>query len=405
MSARCCEWDALLACSVPGEPVARTAHPAARYDFGVAYPDPDSLPLDQLVECLREELAVAGRSLAHYPHPLGYPPLREWLADRLADTRGFTVDPDDILLGSGSSEPNFLVAEALIDPGDVVLVEDFTYAGTLGILRRFGADIRGVESDGEGMLPDSLEYRFREAAEAGKRVKAVYTVPTFQNPLGWVASPARREAVLEIAARRGVPVWEDDCYVDLAFDGQEVPAAIRSLDDSGRTIYVASFSKNIGPGMRLGYVAAAPPLMERMAAVKGTGGVSQFTAMAVHRFAQTGLDAHIDRVRGLLRAKRDAILAALDAHLGGRAHWTEPSGGLFVFVRMLDGADAVDAGERAAANGVLFAPGPRTAADGVSGRDRMRLCFGWNRPDEMDAGIAALAAALQPAEVAVAAAS
>ena len=359
MSARCCEWDALLACSVPGEPVARTAHPAARYDFGVAYPDPDSLPLDQLVECLREELAVAGRSLAHYPHPLGYPPLREWLADRLADTRGFTVDPDDILLGSGSSEPNFLVAEALIDPGDVVLVEDFTYAGTLGILRRFGADIRGVESDGDGMLPDSLEYRFREAAEAGKRVKAVYTVPTFQNPLGWVASPARREAVLEIAARRGVPVWEDDCYVDLAFDGQEVPAAIRSLDDSGRTIYVASFSKNIGPGMRLGYVAAAPPLMERMAAVKGTGGVSQFTAMAVHRFAQTGLDAHIGRVRGLLRAKRDAILAALDAHLGGRAHWTEPSGGLFVFVRMLDGADAVDAGERAAANGVLFAP--RTA--------------------------------------------
>ena len=233
MSARCCEWADLLAGSVPGETVSGAAHPAARYDFGVAYPDPDSLPLDQLVECLREELAVAGRSLAHYPHPLGYPPLREWLADRLADTRGFTVDPDDILLGSGSSEPNFLVAQALIDPGDVVLVDDFTYAGTLGILRRFGADIRGVESDGDGMLPDSLEYRLREAEGEGKRVKAVYTVPTFQNPLGWVASPARREAVIDITARRGVPVWEDDCYVDLAFDGQEMPAAIRSLDDSG----------------------------------------------------------------------------------------------------------------------------------------------------------------------------
>ncbi len=401
MSLPCCEWDDLLACSVPGEPVARTAHPAAPYDFGVAYPDPDSLPLDELVECLREELAVAGRSLAHYPHPLGYPPLREWLAARLAETRGFTVDADGILLGSGSSEPNFLVAQALVDPGDVVLVEDFTYAGTLGILRRFGADIRGVESDEEGMLPDSLEYRLREAEDEGKRVKAVYTVPTFQNPLGWVASAARRAAVSEITARGGVPVWEDDCYVDLAFDGQEVPAAIRSFDDSGRTIYVASFSKNIGPGMRLGYVAAAAPLMERMAAVKGTGGVSQFTAMAVHRFAQTGLDAHIDRVRGLLRAKRDAILAALDAHLGGRARWTDPSGGLFVFVQMLDGSDAVDAAERAAAGGVLFAPGPRTAADGVSGRDRMRLCFGWNRPDEMDAGIAALAAALQPAAAAV----
>lgn len=401
MSVSCCQWTDLLASSVPGEPVGGPPHPGAPYDFGVAYPDPDSLPLEALVDCLREELAVAGRSLAHYPHPLGYPPLREWLAARLADTRGFTVGADDILLGSGSSEPNFLVAQALIDPGDVVLVDDFTYAGTLGILRRFGADVRGVDSDGDGMLPDSLEYRLREAEAEGKRVKAVYTVPTFQNPLGWVATAARREAVIDLTARRHVPVWEDDCYVDLAFDGQEVPAAIRSLDDDGRTIYVASFSKNIGPGMRMGYVAAPPPLMERIAAVKGTGGVSQFTAMAVHGFAQTGLDVHIGRVRGLLRAKRDAMLAALDAHLGGRARWTEPSGGLFVFVRMLDGSDTVEGSERAAAAGVLFAPGPRTAADGVSGRDRMRLCFGWNRPDEMDAGIAALAAALQPAEAAV----
>ena len=169
-------------------------------------------------------------------------------------------------------------------------------------------------------------------------------------------------------------------------------AAIRALDDSGRTIYVASFSKNIGPGMRIGYMTAAPALMDRMMAVKGVGAVSQFTAMAVHRYAESGgLAAQIDRVRGLLRAKRDAILTALDAHLGGRARWTSPSGGLFVFVQMLDGSDAVVASERGAENGVLFAPGPRTAADGVSGRDRMRLCFGWNRPDEMDAGIAALA--------------
>ena len=402
MTASCCEWAGwadLLAGADPGAPMGGPPQPGTRYDFGVAYPDPDSLPLEALVDCLRAELAVAGRSLAHYPHPLGYPPLREWLAARLADTRGFTVGADDVLLGSGSSEPNFLVAQALIDPGDVVLVEDFTYAGTLAILRRFGADVRGVDWDGDGMLPDSLEYRLREAEGQGKRVKAVYTVPTFQNPLGWVASAARREAVNEITARHGVPVWEDDCYVDLAFDGQEVPAAIRALDASGRTIYVASFSKNIGPGMRLGYVAAPPPLMERMAAVKGTGGVSQFTALAVHGFARNGLDAHIDRVRGLLRAKRDAMLAALDAHLGGRARWTEPAGGLFVFVRMLDGSDTVEAAERAAAAGVTFAPGPRTAADGASGRDRMRLCFGWNRPDEMDAGIAALAAALQPAAV------
>ena len=143
--------------------------------------------------------------------------------------------------------------------------------------------------------------------------------------------------------------------------------------------------------------------MDRMMAVKGVGAVSQFTAMAVHRYAESGgLAAHIDRVSGLLQAKRDAILAALDTHLGGRARWTTPSGGLFVFVQMLDGSDAVEASERGAENGVLFAPGPRTAADGVSGRDRMRLCFGWNRPDEMDAAIATLAGLLEPAVEAVA---
>ena len=175
---------------------------------------------------------------------------------------------------------------------------------------------------------------------------------------------------------------------NLNFEHPDLPPAIRSLDDSGRTIYVASFSKNIAPGMRLGYVTA----------IKGTGGVSQFAAMAVHRFAQTGLDAHIDRARARLRAKRDAML---EAHLGDRARWTHPPGGLFLFVQMLDGSDTVAAAERAAARGVLFAPGTHTSADGVSGRDRMRLCYGWNRPEEMAAGIAELTAALQPELAAV----
>ena len=402
MSARWSGFDDdLLAHGPFGGPVGRSAHPGARYEFGVAYPDPDSLPLEQLVECLGEELQRAGRSLARYPHPLGYPPLREWLAARLTARRGFSVDADAILLGSGSNEPNYLVAQALVDPGDVVLAEEFTYAGTLGFLRRFGADIRGVECDQEGMLPDSLEYQIQAAIDDGRRPKAVYTVPTFQNPLGWVESPARREAVTEITARYGVPVWEDDCYVDLNFEHPELPPAIRSLDDSGRTIYVASFSKNVAPGMRLGYVTAAPALMDRILASKGTGGVSQFAAMAVHRFAQTGLDAHIERARARLRAKRDAMLAALETHLGGRARWTHPAGGLFLFVQMLDGTDTVAAAERAAARGVLFAPGTHTSADGVSGRDRMRLCYGWNRPEEMAAGIAELTAALQPELAAV----
>ena len=256
--------------------------------------------------------------------------------------------------------------------------------------------IRGTRGIGTTSGSSIARYQVQAAIDEGRRPKAVYTIPTFQNPLGFVQSLPRRAEVAEITARYGVPVWEDDCYVDLNFDHPAPPPAIRSLDDSGRTIYVASFSKNIAPGMRLGYVTAAPALMDRILAVKATGGVSQFAAMAVHRFAQTGLDAHVELARARLRAKRDAMLAALEAHLGDRARWTRPPGGLFLFVQMLDGTDTVAAAERAAGRGVLFAPGTHTAADGSSGRDRMRLCYRWNRPEEMAAGIAELTAVLQP---------
>ena len=149
----------------------------------------------------------------------------------LAATRGFSVDADASLLGSGSSESNFLVAQALIDPGDVVLAEEFTYAGTLGFLRRFGADGRGVECDRNGILPDSLECQIQTAIDEGRRPKAVYTIPTFQNPLGFVESYQRRTAVTEITARYGVPVWEDDCYVDLNFEHPVLPPPSARSDD------------------------------------------------------------------------------------------------------------------------------------------------------------------------------
>ena len=403
MSARWSGFDEdLLAPGRPGGPVARSAHPAARYEFGVAYPDPDSLPLEELVECLREELQRAGRSLARYPHPLGYPPLREWLAARLAATRGFWVDADAILLGSGSNEPNFLVAQALVDPGDVVLAEEFTYAGTLGFLRRFGADIRGVACDREGMLPDSLEYQIQAAIDDGRRPKAVYTIPTFQNPLGFVASLPRRAEVTEITARFGVPVWEDDCYVDLNFDHPDLPPAIRSLDDSGRTIYVASFSKNIAPGMRLGYVTAAAGSHgpDRRHQGHGRGQPVRGDGRPSLRSDRPGCPHRAGARPAAGQARRACWRRWRRTWASARAG-PSPLGGLFLFVQMLDGSDTVAAAERAAARGVLFAPGTHTSADGVSGRDRMRLCYGWNRPEEMAAGIAELTAVLEPELAAV----
>ena len=390
-------FEDLFSASIPPEPGTRQAHPRSRYDFGVAYPDPDSLPLAELAEALRVGLEEEGRELALYPHPQGYPPLREYLAEKLARDRKLSVSAEDIMLGEGSSQPNHMIIEALVDPGDVVLTEDFTYPGTLGFLRRFRADIRGVSCDSEGMLPDALEAVLGRALSEGRRVKLIYTIPTFQNPQGWVMSLERRKAVLELALRHRIPILEDDCYVDLRFEGEPVDS-IASLDPEA-VVYVGSFSKIIGPGMRLGYLAGPSQLLDRISAIRSGSGVSQFGALAVHRYALSGLDQHVVHINRILRSKRDAMLGALDecfgSCFGSEASWSCPAGGLFIWLSMPVGTDTARVAERASQEGILFLPGARLSPDGQSGHNQARLCFGYNPPQEIIEGIARLSEVFQ----------
>ena len=388
-------FDDLIARNIPETPPTGAPN-RAKYDFAVAYPDPESLPLDDLAESLKTALQEEGEGLAVYPHPQGYPPLREFVAGKLADTRDMAVSPDDVVLADGSSQPLHMLTEALVNPGDVVITDDFVYSGTLGIFRRFKADIRGVETDGEGMRPDVLESTVETAISEGKRPKLIYAIPTFQNPQGWTMPVERRQAVLEISRRHGVPILEDDCYVDLRFEGESVPA-IHSLDDDGLVMYVGSFSKIIAPGMRLGYVTAPSELLDRARAVKSGGGVNQFAALAVHRYATTGLYDHVDDVNRILRRKRDAMLAALGENLGSAGQWSHPNGALYIWLQMPETVDLVDLQQTAFDAEVGYQPGPAFAPDGVSGRNYARLCFGYNTPDEIGEGIARLANVLDKA--------
>ena len=395
-------FEDLFSVSIPSQPGTRQAHPRSRYDFGVAYPDPDSLPLAQLAEALRVGLEEEGRELALYPHPQGYPPLREYLAEKLVRDRKLSVSAEDIMLGEGSSQPNHMIIEALVDPGDVVLTEDFTYPGTLGFLRRFQADIRGVSCDSEGMLPDALELVLGRVLSEGRRVKLIYTIPTFQNPQGWVMSLERRKAVLELALRHRIPILEDDCYVDLRFEGEPVDS-IASLDPTA-VVYVGSFSKIIGPGMRLGYLAGPSQLLDRIAAIRSGSGVSQFGALAVHRYALSGLERHVADINQILSGKRDAMLGALDdcfgSCFGSGVSWSRPSGGLFIWLSMPAGTDTARVAQRASQEGILFLPGTRLSPDDQSGHNRARLCFGYNRPQEIMEGIACLSEVFQKNAVA-----
>jgi 2-aminoadipate transaminase len=361
-----------------------------KYDFAVAYPAPETLPLDGLLDSLGEALRQEGSDLAVYPHPQGYPPLREYVASKLARDRDIHVSPDEIVLADGSSQPIHMLVEALVDPGDVVLTEHFVYTGTLNTLSRFRADVRGVPCDEDGMLPGPLGDAIDEAAAEGKRPKLVYTIPTFQNPMGFTVPVERRRAILAVATAKGVPILEDDCYVDLRYEGDDV-TSIHSLDDNGMVMYVGSFSKIIAPGMRMGYLTAPPQVMDKARAIKSGAGVNQFAALAIHRYAMTDLDDHIAEANGVLRVKRDAMLAALGENFGSAARWSRPDGALFVWLQMPEGADLVAARETALEADVGYLPGPAFAPDGVSGKNCARLCFGYNTPQEIHEGIARLA--------------
>lgn len=383
-------FEGLFAGNAP-EPKVAAVPKRGKYDFAVAYPDPASLPLDELADSLKQALSEEGADLAIYPHPQGYPPLREYVAQKLAVDRGMKVSPDEIILATGSSQPIHMLTEALVEPGDVVITEDFVYGGTLSTLRRFRADIRGVACDGDGMLPDSLEETIQGAIAENKKPKMIYTIPVFQNPQGWTMTVERRLELLRLSEKYGVPILEDDCYVDLRYEGEPVPS-IHSLDDGGRVMYVASFSKIIAPGMRLGYMTAPPEVMDVARAIKSGGGANQFTALAVHRFATTGgLDRHISVANDALRAKRDAMVAALGENFGSVASWSRPEGALYVWLEMPDGADLAAAQPKALEADVGFHPGSNFAPDGVSGNNFARLCFGYNQPEEIHEGISRLA--------------
>jgi 2-aminoadipate transaminase len=370
-------------------PVVRGENRHAKYDFAVAYPDPDTLPLEGLADSLKVALEREGKDLALYPVSAGLPSLREWVAEKLARDRNMNVGVDDIVLTSGSGEAISMLIAALTDPGDVLLTEEYVYLGTLRAMRRFGADVRSVKCDDEGIIPEELDSTLAAVAAEGKKVKFIYTIPVFQNPLGWTMSLERKVKTLEIAEKYGVPVMEDDCYVDLRFEGEDV-TSMHSMDDSGRVLYVGSFSKIVAPGMRLGYMVAPQEVIQRAMSFKGGGGVNQFAALAVQEFAKDSMYSHIQEQNDSLRVKRDAMLAALGENFGDAAQWSKPEGGLYVWLEMPEDIDLAALQDQSFNEGVGYYNGTMFSPEG-RGANCARLCFGHPTAETVSEGVAELA--------------
>ncbi len=366
------------------------------YDFAIAHLDPESIPLEGLHEALGAALKEnGGKELAFYPHAQGFPALRELIAEKLNSRHGMHVDPDQVVLTSGSGQAIGLFTQLFTDPGDTLITEEFTYSGTMAIMRRFGATIVGVPLDEEGMRPDALDETIGRLTGEGRKPKFIYTIPTFQNPTGADMGPQRRQDILAVAQKHGVPLFEDDCYVDLRFEGAGSPA-IHSYDDTGMVLYSGSFSKILAPGVRLGYLVAPKALVPRINALHYGLPTAQLAAMATLYYMRDHMEEHIEELAHVFKSKRDTMLGAVGESMGSAVVASQPSGGLFLWLRMREGVDTTALLEKARERGVVYGTGQTFTASGEA-NNYLRLAFGHHTHQEIRDGIALLAQVFEEA--------
>ncbi|MFG1924767.1 PLP-dependent aminotransferase family protein [Cryptosporangium sp. NPDC048952] len=356
--------------------------------FAGGLPAPELFDLDGLREAYARVLAGPGARLAlQYAPTEGNLELRTRVAERLT-RRGLPTEPGDLLITTGSQQALTLVTTALLDPGAVVAVEEPTYLAALQSFQLAGARLVTVPGDEQGVDPDALAD-----VVARHRPALFYTVPTFANPTGRTLPASRRAAVARIASAGGVRVVEDDPYGELRYRGAPVLPLASTSDD---VFYLGSFSKIGAPGLRLGWVRspadARPALVvAKQAADLHTSTIDQAAAAAY--FGVADLDGHVARLQDAYRERRDAMIAALPGTLPPGSRWTDPDGGMFVWVRLPDGFDAASLLPTALAHDVAFVPGAPFYA-GEPDRATLRLSFTTNTPDEIREGMRRLGAAL-----------
>ena len=322
--------------------------------------------------------------------PQGILPLREFLVDKLAKHRGIDTTVDDVLITSGSGQGIELINEILLEEGDTVIVEAFSFSGALGNLRRRKVNIVAVDLDQDGMRMDHLARLLEDLRNRGVRPKYIYTIPTLQNPTGTVLTMERRWRLLELSQEYGVPIFEDECYADLIFEG-EYENAIRSLDDANRVLHIGSFSKTLGPGARLGYVVASWEVMGRLLSRKNDAGTGVMDQMIVGDYFTNHYEDHILEMRAALQRKCNVLTSALRESFGPSVEFEVPRGGMYLWVKLPDGVDSRDLAGPALREGIAFNPGPEWSADPDAAASYIRLCFALPSEAEIWEGVEKLA--------------
>jgi 2-aminoadipate transaminase len=363
--------------------------------FGGGLPAADLFPVADVSAAQDRVMAARGAAALQYSVTDGIGELRDWVAERLRRKHGLDVTAEDVVITGGSQQGLDLFARVLLDPGDVVALENPSYLGAIQAFDACEPAYLPIESDEHGIIPEALARAF---AAANPAPKFLYVVPNYENPTGNTLAPERRPQIVDICARFGIPILEDDPYGEIHFD-QPPPPPLLSTAPRGAVTYLGTGSKMVAPGLRVAWMVIADrELREKVVTAKQGADLhsSTYAQYVFHAYVEDGaaLEAHLGRIRATYRARRDAMIAALEKEMPPHVRWNVPDGGMFLWATVGAGVDTEALFERAVRDGVVFVPGRPFYPNKERG-DGMRLNFSAMPEPRIAEGIARLARAVR----------
>jgi 2-aminoadipate transaminase len=362
---------------IPNRPLIRMA---------IGIPDSQTLPKQELLAATREVINKPGEAAFVYGFGLGYKRFRAQLAERYDRLRGSEVNEDWFQLTNGSAGAIDLICRTLINPGDVIIAESPTYMGTLRNFRGVMADIHAAPMDKDGLLIDALEQLIIELKNQGKTIKFIYTISTFHNPTGANLSLERRIALLNLAARHHFLILDDDAYGELYF-GDRPPAALSTLSGGLGVITVGTLSKVLATGLRIGWIHAAPDIIQLMGKMRFAMGLNQLAVHMISNYMQNGaLDQHAESVRNLYKEKMLRLCEGLDKHARDYVSFDPPQGGFYLWLKLKGKLKSKDVWRTATEEGVSLTQGTSFFPARDPEGEHLRIAYPWTPIEELEEG-------------------
>ena len=355
--------------------------------FAGGLPAPETFPVEDIKEIVIEVLEKHGTEALQYGTTEGDAGLRRALVER-HNRQGLNIGIDNLIITTGSQQALDLISRIFIDPGDYVLCCLPSYIGGLNAFTAYGVKLKGITLDSEGMKPDELEETIIHLKELGRKIKFIYVIPDFQNPAGITLPESRRIKIIEIAEKYDLLIVEDSPYREVRFRG-EPQRMMYELDNTGRVITLCTFSKILSPGFRVGWVIGHPEILDKIAMAKQTADLctSSFVQKIIALYLEKGLlENNLKKTISLYSGRRDFMIKCFRDQMPENVTWTEPEGGLFLFVTLPRHLDADDIFRKAIERNVAFVSGSSFFCND-SGRNTMRINFSFSSPVEIEEGV------------------